>query len=142
MKMFKYLLLVSVAAGLMVACGGSGAGKKAEMEAEDVAVSFCRAVAGGDFEKAMILCDTLTMKGYIREQEAAWHMLEKSDSSAYMIATQMLSQTEMTVDEVIKEGDRRQVFCSISFEGKTKEKVMTLQKEEGGWKVTAISDRN
>lgn len=123
-------------------CKAPAGEKKVGMEPEEVVTAFTKAVAGGDFAGAMELCDSLAMNGYIEEMQKAWHMLEKKDSSAFAIAADMLKDAAVEVSEVVKEGDRRHMFYSVSFDGMTKEKVMILQKEEGEWRVTAISDRN
>lgn len=134
--------MIAAVAAMMAACGRKDGRKVVEMGPEETAVEFCRAVAGGDFDGASALCDTLTMKDYISSQEKAWSMLHKVDSSAYRIAVGLLAEAEMTVEEVIKKGDERHVFLSIGFEENTKEKQVILKKEEGEWKVTAITDRN
>ena len=140
-RVFKYLMIAAVTV-MMAACGRKEGRKVAEMGPEETAVEFCRAVAGGDFAEAAALCDTLTMKDYISSQEKAWSMLHKADSSACRIAVGLLAEAEMTVEEVIREGDERHVFLTIVFEENRKDKQVTLKKEEGEWKVTAITDRN
>lgn len=140
-RVFKYLIIAG-AAVMMVACGRKDGGKAVVMSPEETAVEFCRAVAGGDFAEASALCDTLAMKEYIEGQEKAWSMLHKTDSSAYRIAVGLLAEAEMTVEDVMKEGDERHVFLTIGFEENRKEKLVILKKEEGEWKVTAITDRN
>lgn len=124
---------------LIHGCGN--AEEKKAMGPEEVAESFCRAVAGGEFGQAWALCDTVAMKGYIDGQKEAWEMLEKQDSSAFSIASQMLSEIEFTVDDIVKEGDERHLFCSIGFDGNRKGKLIILKKEEGEWKVKETSDR-
>lgn len=140
-RAFKYLMIAAVAV-MMAACGRKEGRKVAEMGPEETAVEFCRAVVGGDFAEAAALCDTLTMKGYISSQEKAWSMLHKADSCACRIAVGLLAEAEMTVEEVIREGDERHVFLTIVFEENRKDKQVILKKEEGEWKVTAITDRN
>lgn len=140
-RIFKYLLTSFIAAAMLTACGRKDAGK-AEMGADEAAVEFCRAVACGDFAGAWELCDSLTMKEYIQGREEAWKMLQKQDSSALAIAAEMLAEAEVTVDEIVKEGDSRHVFCSISLDGKKKNKLFIMKKEEGEWKVTGITDRD
>lgn len=134
--------MIAGVAVMMAACGRKDGSKAAMMGPEETAVEFCRAVAGGDFAGAAALCDTLTMKEYISSQEKAWSMLHKADSSAYRIAVGLLAEAEMTVEEVIREGDERHVFLTIVFEENRKDKQVILKKEEGEWKVTAITDRN
>lgn len=140
-KTLKYIALIC-SSGLLLSCGGNDAEDKKAMEPEEVVKAFTSAVAGGDFAGALELCDTVAMKGYIEERQNEWHMLEMKDSSVYAIAAHMLEGTETEITEVIKEGNSRHMFYTVSFGGKEKEKVMILQKEEGEWKVKAISDRH
>lgn len=139
-RILKYFALMCIS-GLLMSCGGNNAKELKAMGPEEVAVAFCRSVAGGEFEKAMELCDTTAMKGYIDGQAAQWNRISEQDSSTFAIAAKMLSETEILVDDVIKEGDERHVFCSIRFEENTKGKVLIVKKEEGEWRVKAIADR-
>ena len=139
-RILKYFALMCIS-GILMSCGGNNAEELKAMGPEEVAVAFCRSVAGGEFEKAMELCNTTAMKGYIDGQAEAWSRISEQDSSTFAIAAKMLSETEILVDDVIKEGDERHVFCSIGFEGNTKGKVLIVKKEEGEWRVKAIADR-
>ena len=139
-RILKYFALICIS-GILMSCGGNNAEELKAMGPEEVAVAFCRSVAGGEFEKAMELCDTTAMKGYIDGQAAQWNRISEQDSSTFAIAAKMLSETEILVDDVIKEGDERHVFCSIGFKENTKGKVLIVKKEEGEWRVKAIADR-
>ncbi len=130
--------LVGICA-LMQGC--RSAEEKKEMGPEEVAESFCRAVAGGDFGQAWALCDTVAMKSYLDGQKEARTMLEKQDSSASGIASQILSEIEFVIDDIVKEGEERHLFCSIGFDGNKKGKLIILKKEEGEWKVKETADR-
>ena len=121
--------------------GCRNAEEKKVMGPEEVAESFCRAVAGGDFGQAWALCDTVAMKGYLDGQKEARAMLEKQDSSASGIASQILSEIEFVIDDIVKEGEERHLFCSIGFDGNKKGKLIILKKEEGEWKVKETADR-
>ena len=121
--------------------GCRNAEEKKVMGPEEVAESFCRAVAGGDFGQAWALCDTVAMKGYLNGQKEARAMLEKQDSSASGIASQILSEIEFVIDDIVKEGEERHLFCSIGFDGNKKGKLIILKKEEGEWKVKETADR-
>lgn len=120
---------------------GCGSAAEKAMGPEEVAESFCRAVAAGEFGQARALCDTVTMKDYINGLEADWAMLQKQDSSAFVIALQMMSEIEFNVEDVIKEDDERHLFCSIGIDGNRKGKLIILKKEEGEWKVRETADR-
>ena len=121
--------------------GCRNAEEKKVMGPEEVAESFCRAVAGGEFGQAWALCDTVAMKGYLVGQKEARAMLEKQDSSASGIASQILSEIEFVIDDIVKEGEERHLFCSIGFDGNKKGKLIILKKEEGEWKVKETADR-
>ena len=121
--------------------GCRDAEEKKAMGPEEVAESFCRAVAGGEFAQAWALCDTVAMKDYIDGRKEEWAMKEKQDSGAFRIASQMLSEVEFTIDDIVKEGEERHVFCSIGFDGNKKGKLIILKKEEGEWKVKETADR-
>lgn len=121
--------------------GCRDAEEKKAMGPEEVAENFCRAVAGGEFAQAWALCDTVSMKDYIDGRKEEWAMLEKQDSGAFRIASQMLSEVEFTIDDIVKEGEERHMFCSIGFDGNKKGKLIILKKEEGEWKVKETADR-
>ena len=123
-------------------CGERKAEKKATaMGPEETAEAFFRAAAGGDFDKAMRLCDTTAMKGYIEDYAKALNMLEKKDSSALSIATEHLAEAVFAIEDVVRNGDKRMVMFTIDAgEGMNKKKTATLRKEEGEWKVEKITD--
>ena len=81
------------------------------------------------------------MKDYIDGRKEEWAMQEKQDSGAFRIASQMLSEVEFTIDDIVKEGEERHMFCSIGFDGNKKGKLIILKKEEGEWKVKETADR-
>ena len=140
MKSKIYIVALIGICTLMHGC--RDAEKKKVMEPEEVAEQFCRAVAGGEFEQALALCDTVAMKDYLNEQEASWNMLEQVDSSAFSIASEMLRNIDFTVEDIVKEGEERHLFTSIGFNGSNKGKLIILKKEEGEWKVSQIADRS
>ena len=140
MKSKIYIVALIGICTLMHGC--RDAQEKKAMEPEEVAEQFYRAVAGGEFGQAWALCDTVAMRDYLNEQEASWKMLEQVDSSAFSIASEMLRNIDFTVDDIMKEGEERHVFCSMNFNGSIKGKLIILKKEEGEWKVTAITDRD
>lgn len=81
--------------------GCRDAEEKKAMGPEEVAESFCRAVAGGEFGQAWALCDTVAMKDYIDGRKEEWAMQEKQDSGAFRIASQMLSEVELDRKSVV-----------------------------------------
>ena len=140
MKSKIYIVALIGICTLMHGC--RDAKEKKVMEPEEVAEQFCRAVAGGEFEQAWALCDTVAMKDYLNELEASWNMLEQVDSSAFSIASEMLRNIDFTVEDIVKEGEERHLFTSIGFNGSNKGKLIILKKEEGEWKVSQIADRS
>lgn len=134
-----------IAAAMMLvatACGNGKADKVAEMGPEQTLEAFCRAVASGEFDKAAALCDTTAMKEYIEAYAQAWEMQAKADSSATAIAGGLLSEAEITVEDVTREGEKRHIiYIMDAGNGLRKEKKATVKKEEGAWKVEQITDR-
>ena len=142
MKIFDRIMavcLLALAMSAAISCGSSE--KKAEMGPEETAEAFFRAIAAGDFETAAALCDASTMNEYIEGCSQAWSMLQEEDGDIYEIATGMLTDAKFTVEDVVKEGDRRHVFFRLSFNGEEKKKLVIMEKEEGAWKVETITDR-
>ena len=136
-KIFITAIAIILAAG----CGGKQEKKAVPMGPEDTVEMFCRALAGGDFETAMSLCDTLTMKGYIDRYADVWDLLTRQDSGATAIAAASLAEADFTVDGITRDGDRRTVTYTIAAgEGMDKKKIATVRKEEGEWKVEKITD--
>ena len=119
----------------------SGGRTEVTLGPEETVEAFCRAVAGLDFEKAMSLCDTTAMNGYIRQYVQAWDMMARKDSGATAIAAASLAGAEFTVEDMAREGDRRMITYTIAA-GKdmSKKKTAVVRKEEGAWKVEKITD--
>lgn len=131
-------VLLLMAAG----CGERNSGSTdVALGPEETVEAFCRAVAGSDFEKAMSLCDTTTMKGYIRQYAQAWDMMARTDSGATAIAAASLADAEFIVEDIARDGDKRTVTYTIAA-GKdmNKKKTAVVRKEEGAWKVEKITD--
>lgn len=125
--------------GMMAA--GCGEQKKVEMGPEETVEAFCRAVAGGDFETAMSLCDSLSMKEYVDGYVRTLDMLKQRDSSAAAIASAVVAEAEFIFEDTVKEGDSRHIFYRMSLDSREKKKLAILKKEEGAWKVETIIDR-
>lgn len=138
-----FVKAAAVVTVMMVAAGCGQRSESVEMGPGETVEAFCKALAGGDLEAARELCDTVTMNGYIRNFVEALDMQMQADSCVAGIAAGMLTQAEFAVDEVAKEGDRRIVHYTVKVsEDMTKKKTAKVRKEEGVWKVEAISDRN
>ena len=54
-----------------------------------------------------------------------------------------MSDTEVLITDIVKNDQGRTIFYKLTATGGlTKEKIATLKKEEGEWKITAITDRH
>ena len=138
----KYRILMTAALTLMMAGCGGGEKKGAETGPEETVEAFCRAVAGGEFAKAKELCDTAAMNGYIARYAEALQAQARRDSGAVAIAAAELAKAEFTVDDIVRDGESRQVHYTMSTaDGMNKRKTATVKKTEGAWKVEEITDR-
>lgn len=132
------------AAVAAVALAAAGCGRKqAEnvMGPQETVEAFCRAVAGGEFDVAMDLCDMDTMGEYIGSYARAWEAAKEQDGGAAAIAAGMVSEMEMDFEDIIKEGEKRHVFFRMNLDGGEKKKLAIVRKEEGAWKVETVIDR-
>ena len=142
--MKRIMMMAAVAAAMLTAasCGNGKTDKAVEMGPEQTLEAFCRAVASGEFDRATAFCDTTAMKEYIEAYAQAWVMQAKADSSATAIAGGVLSEAEITVEDVTREGEKRHIlYIMDAGNGLMKEKKATVKKEEGVWKVERITDR-
>lgn len=143
-KILKYAFITGVAIGIVAAAiiwNRHNEGKEV-MGPEETLETFCRAVAAGQWQEAMALCDTVGMKEYLDSHRKTWKILQSKDSSALAIASGILAGTEISVSEVRKEGDRRVITYTLTAEGCSKTKEATVKKEEGAWRVERITDAN
>ena len=114
--------------------GSSAPGPKETVEA------FCKALTAGDFSTAANYCRMPEMDEYIGRLSSAW---EASDSTAAAIVPAILSETAVSITDIVKNGQERTVFYKLTAtDGSDKEKIATLRKEEGGWKIKSITDRH
>ena len=71
---------------------------------------------------------------------SAW---ERNDSTIRTITTDILADISIEITETEQKGQNRTIFYKLTaIDGQTKEKIATLKKEEGEWKITAITDRH
>lgn len=139
--MFMNAVVAVVAVMMAAGCGQRG--ESVEMGPGQTVEAFCRAMAAGEFDDARALCDTVAMKDYIGNYAEALKMQMDADSSVAAIAAGLVSGAEMAIDQVVKDGNRRLVHYTITLaEGTTKTKTANVRKEEGAWRVEAITDRN
>ena len=137
MEGMRNLLILTTITVLMTGCFQ---GREADLGPEETVETFYRALCAGDFDRAAALCDSLSMDGYI---DGYGQTFMECDSTVRTIVADILSEMTVIVTDVEKSGDNRTVFYELTTIGSCcKEKVATLIKEEGAWKIEAITDRN
>ena len=104
--------------------------------------AFCNALVSGEYDEAFSFCDSLQMQSYINNVRTAFGEAARRDSSAAAIAASILKEAKIEIGETAKEQDKRLVNYTIVInEELRKDKVATMKKEEGEWKIEAITDR-
>lgn len=129
----KNTFILAVVAMILAGCFG---GKSTELDPGDVVQEYYKAICSGDFGKAASLCDTICMTGHIEEVRNVW---EQQDSTITAIIADILSETEVEITDIQKDGDNRNVFYKLanpSYEGK--EEIAVVGNEEGEWKIKSI----
>jgi len=129
----KNTFIIAVVALILAGCFG---GKSTEPGPGEVVQEYYKAICSGDFGKAASLCDTICMTGHIEEVRNVW---EQQDSTITAIIADILSETEVEITDIQKDGDNRNVFYKLanpSYEGK--EEIAVVGNEEGEWKIKSI----
>lgn len=129
----KNTFILAVVAMILAGCFG---GKSTELGPGDVVQEYYKAICSGDFGKAASLCDTICMTGHIEEVRNVWG---QQDSTITAIIADILSETEVEITDIQKDGDNRNVFYKLanpSYEGK--EEIAVVGNEEGEWKIKSI----
>lgn len=117
----------------------SGRDNSKELGPEATLQEFYSQLCAGEFDKAEELCDTLHLSEYIGTFKQTWN---ETDSTVCAIASAILSEMTVTVTDTEKNGQTRTLFYRISStSGSEKEKMATLKKVEGAWKIEKITDR-
>ena len=102
--------------------------------------AFYKSLCAGEFEQAESLCEIPAMTDYVNDFRSEW---EKNDSAIRTIASAILSEVSIEITDTEQSGQNRTIFYKMTTtDGQSKEKIATLRKEEGEWKVTAITDRH
>ena len=129
-------------AAAVIACSCSQTGKQEKaLGPEETVEAFCKAMACGDFTAARELCDTVSMASYIGACQERWDNMARMDSALVDIAAALLSTAQIEIKETVRDGECRKVFYTIDATmGMKKEKVATVKKEKGAWRVGTISD--
>ena len=125
-----------MATALFTGCFGSGS----EVGPKETIQTFYKHICAGDFSEAQALCKSEDMQEYMDTFRSAW---EKTDPALSSIAADILSNMTVTITDEQKSGQSRTIFYKLSTtEGSSKEKIATLMKEEGEWRIVAITDRH
>ena len=128
-------ILILAAAILTIGCAQE---KEAQLGPEDTLKAFYKDLCQGEFKEAKNLCDTLSMKEYITAVQQTW---SKNSESVQTILPAIMSETETEITEVVKNGQDRTIFYKLTTtDGQNKEKIATLRKEEGAWRVETITE--
>lgn len=133
----RNILLLTAVAVVLTGCIQT---REAALGPGETLETFYKNLFAGDFDEAESLCDTLGMQEYIEVLRGAW---EQTDSSVMTIVPAILSETAVSITDIVKNGQERTVFYKLTAtDGSDKEKIATLRKEEGGWKIKSITDRH
>ena len=132
-----------IAAAVLIAIFATREGSQEKrMNPAEVVTAFAEAMKTGDFETAYLLCDTTSMKGYLSAYSQEWDRKSKGDSTDFAAIKAILAETVFSIDEV-EEAD---AMCSIRYtlemNGNMKKCHATVKKENGEWKVAAITKEN
>lgn len=122
--------------------GCNGGEKSVEMGPVETVEAFYKAISIGQWNDAMALCDTLTMKEYIDNHIEAWTRLQKKDENAMNIAKSIFENMTVTVDDMHKDDNKRVVIYTVEADGLSKNKRAIVTKVERAWRVESITDVN
>ena len=127
--MKKTLVLAAIA----LITAGCFQGNESEIGPQETLETFYRSICSGDFDGAGNLCHKPEMDGYLENFRTKW---EKTDSTVAAIASDILSGMVIEVSDENESGEKSTVFYKLTASnGQSKEKVATLRKEEGAWKI-------
>jgi len=133
----RNLLILMTGAVILTGCFQT---QEAALGPDETLNAFYRSICSGDFDNAESLCDTLTMQEYVGDLRKEW---TKADSSVMTIVPAILSEVTVSITDIVKNGQERTLFYELTAtDGSIKEKVATLKKEEGAWKIEEITDRH
>ena len=136
-KIMRNLLFAIAISLIVTGCQQSGGTRPSP---DSTLEAFYQNLCSGEFNLAEGLCDREAMKGYMDSFRSAW---ERNDSTIRTITTDILADISIEITETEQKGQNRTIFYKLTaIDGQTKEKIATLKKEEGEWKITAITDRH
>ncbi|MGN1215588.1 MAG: hypothetical protein ACI4TJ_05000 [Candidatus Cryptobacteroides sp.] len=136
------LILMIICAAALASCGQRRGGSEVENTPEAVVEAFNRAVTAGDFARAWTLVDSLGMKDYLDSYQEAWDTLMEQDSTALAIAERLLSGAVIEFRRTEKDGPQRHVYYRLEADGRSKERLAVVRKEEGEWKIVSVTNAN
>uniref|UniRef100_A0A2I2K940 Uncharacterized protein n=1 Tax=feces metagenome TaxID=1861841 RepID=A0A2I2K940_9ZZZZ len=144
--LLKYVLTAGVISGailaiILIASRNDKEPSDQKMGPEEVVKAFNMAITSGDFDTAYTLCDTVRMRDYLNSYQEAWNILQQEDSSILSIASALLSDGVLQIDKTEKNAEARYVHYTLEADGHSKARTAKVEKEEGEWKVTEITDR-
>ena len=133
----KQLLIAMAVSAFLIGCQQN---RETRLGPDDTLETFYTSLYSGAFEQAESLCDIPAMSEYLDVFRSAW---EKNDSTIRAIASDILAGISIEISDVEQNGQNRTIFYKMTTtDGQSKEKIATLRKEEGVWKITAITDRH
>ena len=133
----RRLLIAMAASVFIMGCQQNGEG---QLGPDETLKTFYRDLCSGSFEQAESLCDIPSMEEYINCFRSAW---ENNDSTIRVIASDILADVSIEITDTEQNSQNLTIFYKMtSTDGQSKEKIATLRKEEGAWKITAIIDRH
>ncbi len=131
---------IHIIAAIVLVTIGCSRNSNSEIGPAETIEAFCKSIFAGDFEKAKGFCSETDVEEYIARLQEEW---EKSDESVKAILPDVLSEYLVEVTDVVKDGQERTIFYKLTAtDGQVKGKIATLRKEEGEWRITAITDRH
>lgn len=102
--------------------------------------AFYKNLCSGEFALAEGLCDETSMGEYIDNVRSVW---EKGDSTIRVMASDILTDVSIEITDTEQNSQNRTIFYKLTArDGQCKEKIARLKKEEGEWKIMAITDRH
>lgn len=135
--MMKRILILSA---IVICAAGCLQRNDVELGPDATVEAFYHAVSSGDFESAGRYCNAVEMAEYINSIRTKW---EKCGESISAILPAIMAETDVIITDMTKNGQNRTIFYTLtSGDGTQKEKIATLGKIEGIWKITAITDRH
>lgn len=132
----RRLLIAMAASVFIMGCQQNGEG---QLGPDETLKTFYRNLCSGSFEQAESLCDIPSMEEYVNGFRSAW---ENNDSTIRTIASDILAEVSVEITDTEQNSQNRTIFYKMTAtNGQSKEKIATLRRDEGAWKITAIIDR-